>query len=303
MRAIQMKTYGGPEVLELAEVAVPSPGPGEVRVKAAAIGVNPADWKRRAGWFKARAPLSFPHVLGYDAAGVVDAVGEGVNDLQAGDRVVLITLMKQGAYAEYVLALASDTAKIPPNLDFARAAALPTPGLTGVQLIEEHVRPAAGQTVLITGAVGGVGRFSVYAAKRLGARVVAAVRASQADEARALGADEVTLLGGPEWTGAPFDAVADTVGGPDVAKLCRHVTPGGVIATVSTTPIDPADLPSHPFFVALHADKEQLTRISDAVARGEIIVPIATRLPLAQAGEAHRLVEAGGHGGKVILEP
>lgn len=303
MRAIHMNTYGGPEVLELAEAATPAPGPGEVRVKAAAIGVNPADWKRRAGWFKDMAPLSFPHVLGYDAAGVVDAVGEGVDDLAAGDRVVLLTLMKQGAYAEYVVALSAATAKIPPNLDFGAAAALPTAGLTGVQLIEEHVRPVAGQTVLVTGAVGAVGRFAVYTAKRLGARVVAAVRASQADEARTLGVDDVAVLGGADWAGAPFDAVADTVGGREVAKLCRHVKACGVIATVSTTPIDPTGLPSKPIFIALHPDKEQLGRIAEAVALGDITVPIARRLPMAQAGEAHRLVEAGGVGGKIILEP
>jgi NADPH:quinone reductase-like Zn-dependent oxidoreductase len=303
MRAVQMSGYGGPEVLQLGERPTPEPGPGEVRVQAMAIGVNPADWKWRSGWFKDMIPFTFPHVPGYDVAGVVDAVGEGVSGLSRGDRVVTMTQPHlQGAYAEYVVAAADATAKIPANLDFPTAAALPTPGLTGVQLIEEMIRPAAGQTVLVTGAVGGVGRFCVHAVKRAGARVVAAVRASQADEARAIGADEVIVLGQP-YAGAPFDAVADTVGGPDVAALCKHVKAGGAIGTVSTTPIDPAGLPSEPAFFAYHADAKRLGELAEVAAKGELPVPVGKRLPLAEAGQAQRLVEAGGTGGKVVLEP
>jgi NADPH:quinone reductase-like Zn-dependent oxidoreductase len=304
MRAVQMSGYGGPEVLTLGEAPKPEPGPGQVRVKAAAIGVNPADWKWRAGWFKDMIPFSFPHVPGYDVAGVVDAVGEGVVDLAAGDRVVGMTPPQlQGAYAEYVVVAAADTAKIPSSLDFATAAALPTPGLTGVQLVEEMIRPKPGETILVAGAVGGCGRFSLHAAKVLGARVVAGVRASQADEARALGADEVVVIGGPDWTGAPFDAVADTVGGPDVAKLCRHVKPGGIIGTVSTTPIDPTGLPAEPAFFAYHPDRKRLAELAELAAAGHFPVPVARRLPLARAGEAQMLVEKGGQGGKVVLEP
>jgi NADPH:quinone reductase-like Zn-dependent oxidoreductase len=304
MRVIQMSGYGGPDVLQLGERETPEPGPGQVRVRVQAVGVNPADWKWRAGWFKDMIPFSFPHVPGYDAAGVVDAVGEGVSGFAKGDRVVTMTAPdKQGAYAELVVAAADATAKIPANLDFATAAALPTPGLTGVQLVEEMLKPKAGETVLVTGAVGGCGRFSLHAAKKLGARVVAAVRASAAAEARALGADEVITLDGGEWTGAPFDAVADTVGGPAVAKLCRHVKPGGLIGTVSTTPIDPAGLPSQPAFFAYHADAARLAELAEVAARGELPVPVATRLPFAEAGKAQQLVEAGGQGGKVVLEP
>lgn len=303
MRAILMNDYGGPEVLQLGEAPMPEPAAGEVRVKTAAIGVNPADWKRRSGWFRAVMPLSFPHIPGSDVAGTVDAVGGGVDDLRSGDRIALLMpIMKQGAYAEYVVAPANEVSKIPDALEFASAAALPTPGLTGVQLIEEHIRALPGQTVLVTGAVGAVGRVALYTAQRMGIRVVAAVRARQAAEARALGAEETIVLG-EDWHGAAFDAVADTVGGPDVAKLCRSVKPDGVIATVSTTPIDPAGLPSKPIFVALHSDRDQLARLAQDVARGKLTIPVAKRLPLERAAEAHRLVEAGGQGGKVVIEP
>jgi NADPH:quinone reductase-like Zn-dependent oxidoreductase len=304
MRAIQMDGYGGPEVLQLRDAPTPAPGPGQVRIQSAAIGVNPADYKWRAGWFKDMIPFTFPHVPGYDVAGVVDAVGEGVSDLAKGDRVVSMTPTdKQGAYAEYVIVAADATAKIPANLDFATACALPTPGLTGVQMVEEFIRPANGETVLVTGAIGGVGRFSLHAAKQLGARVVAAVRASHADEARALGADEVVVLGGEDWKGAPFDHVADTVGGPDVAKLCRHVKAGGRIGTAATTPIAPEGLASEVVFFAYHADKTRLGELAELAAKGEMPVPVGKRLALAEAAEAQRLMEKGGQGGKIVLLP
>lgn len=304
VRAIRFDDYGEPEVLYEAEVPTPTPGPGEVRIRVGATGVNPADHKWRQGMFKSFAPVPLPHVLGYDVAGTVDALGEGVAGLKVGDRVFsMLNNLHKGGYAEYAVLPAGEAAPIPAALGFPEAAALPCAALTGWQMVEEHILPAAGQTVLVTGAVGAVGRFALCAAKRRGARVVAAVRARQADEARSIGADEVIVLGGPDWTGQPFDHVADTVGGPDVARLCRHVKPGGRIVTVATTPIDPAGLPSAPDFISVHNDRGQLVEIARIVASGELPSPIARRLPLSAAGEAHRLMEAGGVGGKIILEP
>ena len=169
-------------------------------------------------------------------------------------------------------------------------------------MIEEHVKPTAGQLVLITGAVGAVGRFSLFCARKLGARVVAAVRASQADEARAMGAESVIILGQDDWIGEPFDAVADTVGGPEVARLCLSLKPGAPLCTVSTTPIDPDGLPSAPVFCTLHADAAGLARMAKAVAQGEVSMSVARRLPLAQAAEAHRLLEVEKASGKIVLE-
>jgi NADPH:quinone reductase-like Zn-dependent oxidoreductase len=218
-------------------------------------------------------------------------------------RVCGITSQAQGSYAEFVIAPASSIAPIPDALDFAIAAALPTPALTGVQLIEDLVRPMSGQLVLVTGAVGGVGRFSVYAARRLGARVIAAVRARQADEALALGCEAVVALDGGDWTGEPFDGVADTLGGADVARLCRHLRPGANFGTVTITPIPPEGLPSQPVFMVLHSDGKRLAELARTVARGDIAVPVAHRLPLAEAANAHRLMLAGGINGKIVLEP
>jgi NADPH2:quinone reductase len=304
VRAIQIEGFGGVEVLKAAEVPTPEPGPGEIRIRIAAVGVNPADPKWRQGMFQDIAPISFPHVLGYDIAGLVDAAGEGVNEVRLGARVfTMLNNFTKGGYAEYAVTPASGAAPIPDGMDFAEAAALPCAALTGLQMIDEHIKPAAAQTVLVTGAVGAVGRFALHTVKKRGARVVAAVRARHAAEARALGADEVVVLGEGDWTGAPFDHVADTVGGPDVARLARHTAPGGMIATVSTTPIDPAGLPSTPVFVAVHNDAAQLAEIARIVSSGELSFPVAKRLPLEAAVEAHRLMEAGGQGGKIILEP
>jgi NADPH:quinone reductase-like Zn-dependent oxidoreductase len=302
MRAIRMDGYGGPEVMHLAETAMPEPGAGEVRVKVRAAGVNPADVQWRSGLLAKAMPLSFPHTPGYDLAGTVDKLGEGVSHLVAGARVAGTTARTQGAYAEYAIIPVASLAEIPDTLDFANAAALPTPALTGVQLVEDVIRPQAGQLVLVTGAVGGVGRFSLYAALKLGARVVAAVRASQVAEALDLGA-EATVVLGEDWTGEPFDGVANTLGGPDVARLCRHLKPGGVLGTVTMTPIDPEGLPSQPVFMALHGDGKRLAELALDVAAGKIAAPVAVRLPLADAAEAHRLLAAGGLGGKVVLEP
>lgn len=309
MRAVGFAQYGAPEVLQPMETAKPQPGPGEILLRVRASGVNPADYKWRSGMIQAMMPdlqIRFPHIPGYDIAGTVEASGENVSGIRLGARVVgMLDHVQKGGYAEFAVIQAAHAVPVPEGMDFATAAALPCAGLTGVQLIEEVIRPAAGQTVLITGAAGAVGRFAVFAATRLGARVIAAVRASQIAEAKALGAAEAFALG-EEWTGAPFDHVADTVGGPEVAKLCRRLKPGGLIRTVATTPIDGQGLPAEPVFVAVHNDPARLAELARSVAAGGLPVPlakIAKILPLDQAAEAHRLMEAGGVGGKLILAP
>lgn len=301
MRVIQFSNYGGPEVLQLGEAETPQPGPGQVQIAVAAIGINPADGKWRSGMLSSRVTLEMPHVPGYDVAGVVSAVGTDVTDFKVGDRVT--GSLKKGAYAETAVADATACAKLPDSLEFWQAAALPCPALTGVQLIEEGVAPQTGEIVLVTGATGAVGRFALHAALSLGAKVVAAVRPAYFDEARALGAAEVIAMGETPPAGMVFDHVADTVGGPSAAVLCRNLKPEGKLVTVSTTPIDPAGLPVAPKFFGYHADGPRLARIAADVASGKASMPVARRLPLASAEEGQRLVDQGGAGGKVILEP
>jgi NADPH2:quinone reductase len=299
MRVIQFDQYGPPDVLRLAEAEMPKVGAGQIRVQVVAAGVNPADFKWREGMFRDRVPLQLPHVVGYDVAGTVNSVGPGVTAFRVGDRVVASV---RSGYAEFAIAEEKACALVPDGLDLATAASLPCAALTGVQMIEDGVKPRKGQTLLITGATGAVGRFAVHAALALGARVIAAVRPTYFDEARKLGAREVVTLEGDHSAAPAFDHVADTVGGPAVARFCRHLAPGGSIITVSTTPIDPAGLSATPTFFAYRTDGARLERIVKEVVAGDIAMPIARRLPLASAAEAHRLMEIGGLRGKIILE-
>lgn len=304
MKVVQFSQYGAPEVLHLAEAPMPEPGAGEARIRIVAAAVNPADPKWRQGMFQSFAPVPLPHVVGYDVAGEVDAVGPGVAGLALGERVmVMLNAGTKGGYAEYAVAPADTFVKLPAGLEFAAAAAIPTAGLTGVQMVEEHADAKAGDLLLITGATGAVGRFALHAALGRKAKVIAAVRASQADEARALGASDVVVLGEQEWTGPAFTHVIDTVGGAAVAELCHHLQPGGSIFTASTTPVPAEGLSTEPIFVMVHSDPARLADLAADVSAGLLPVPIALRLPLSDAAEAHRLVEAGGQGGKIILEP
>jgi NADPH2:quinone reductase len=303
MRAIVFDRYGGPEVLHEAELPTPVPARGQLLLRVAAAAVNPADHKWRSGMFSAMVPIPLPHVLGYDVAGVVAAVGEGVTAFAPGDKIAaLLNPITKGGYAEQVAVDAASAARIPEQLDFATAAAVPCACLTGTQLVEEVLRPQPGQIMLLTGATGSVGVAAMVAARRRGAKVIAAVRSRQIARARELGASDAVVLGDQDWRGGPLDGVLDTVGGANVAKLCLHVRRGGRICTAATDPIDPTGLPAVPEFVAVHPDGQRLAGLLEDVAAGHIPIRIAHRLPLAHAAEAQRLVERGGLEGKVILE-
>ena len=299
MKAILIDGYGDAGQLYLGDARMPDLGNADVLVRVAAVAVNPADWKWRAGMFERSARFSFPHILGYDVAGTV----VGGTALTAGTRVV-VTLdpIRQGGYAEYVAGMPDRTAVLPDHLDFARAAAIPTAGLTGVQLVEESLDVPAGARLLVTGATGAVGRFVVHAARARGATVIGAVRDGARDEALAIGVDEVIGFDAAA-VAAPVDMVADTVGGPVSAALFRRLAAQVPIHTVATDPIAAEGLAAPPLFFAVHADADRLATLARAVADGALAVPIARTLPFAEAAQAHRLAEAGGLGGKVILIP
>src|SRR5437016_3350239 len=167
MRALVLTGYGDVDKLELRDLPDPKAGPGEVRVRAAASSVNPIDWKLLGGALHAWMPLQFPAILGRDVSGEVIEAGAGVTAFKPGDKVLGRV---DRAFAGQVAAREDAFAIVPPGLDLRDAAALPLVGLTGTQLIEEAVKPRKGESVLVTGALGGVGRVAVYAAKKLGAR-------------------------------------------------------------------------------------------------------------------------------------
>ena len=302
MRAVVLDEYGGPERLQVREVNDPRPGPGELLVRLAATSVNPFDWKQRSGATRAFAPLRFPAILGHDASGEVLEVGPGVASFGRGDRVLGNPV--PSAYAEKVAAPASVWARLPAGLDLVEAAALPAVGLTGAQLVDEAVSPRPGQTVLVAGAVGSVGRVAVYVARKRGARVLAGVRALQKASAAGLGAEGVVALDDDRELAAlpELDALADTVGGETAARLVQKVKRGGVVGSVLGEPAGAKERGLVVHAIVAHGDARRLGELAEAMARGELVIPIARRFRLAEAAAAHALAERGGVG-KVLLAP
>jgi NADPH:quinone reductase-like Zn-dependent oxidoreductase len=265
----------------------------------AATSINPIDWKLRRGELKAFMPLQFPAILGRDLAGEVVGLGDGVKTRKIGERVLGLV---NHAYAEYVLCKADDLALIPSDLSFEQAAALPLVVLTGAQLIEKGIRPRSGETVLITGAVGGVGRTAVHVARQHGAHVIAGVRSTQTKEAEGLGADRILALDSESEIASlnELDAVADTVGHEVITTLIPHIKKNGVLATVLGRPeaANGRDLRVEEIFA--QPDSARLEQLACEVAAGKFSIPIRGEFKLSDIRYADAMAEEGGIG-KIIL--
>jgi NADPH:quinone reductase-like Zn-dependent oxidoreductase len=299
MKAIVVHQYGGPEVLKFEQYPDPVPGPGEVLVRVAASSVNPIDYKRRAGLTKDFYPMQFPSLIGVDIAGTVIKIGSGVEDFSVGDQVFA---MADNTYAELCVVKAAVLAKVPKGLDLIQAAALPLVTVTGNQLTAA-TEIKAGQTVLVVGAVGNVGRSAVFTAKQRGATVIAGVLTRQMDDAKTIGADKVVATDDDTTIAnlPPLDAVADTVGGKLAEKLIAKVKPGGVYASVVEPPQNAATYPSVKVaHVFSQFDRKTLEFMAEAVRDGKLIIPISQKLPLSEAAEAQAVAEKGSSG-KILL--
>lgn len=299
MRAVVVHQYGGPEVLKFEEYPDPIPGPGEVLVRVAAASVNPIDYKRRAGLTKDFYPIKFPGLIGVDVAGTVVKIGPGVEGFSVGDQVFA---MADDTYAELCVVKAAILAKVPKGLDLIQAAALPLVTTTGNQLLLA-TGIKVGQTVLVVGAAGSVGRSAVFTAKSRGTIVIAGVLKRQFDEAKTVGADQVVATDDDTAIAdlPALDAVADTVGGTTAEKLIAKVRPGGVYASVVGAPQNAAEYPSVkvvPVFSKF--DRETLEFMAEAVRDGKLVIPISLKLPLGEAAEAQAAAEKGGVG-KILL--
>lgn len=300
MKAVVLHEYGGPDKLKWEDMPDPVPGEGQVLVRVAATSVNPVDYKMRSGEAKERFPVQFPGILGRDVSGTVRSVGAGVTNFAPGDRVMAFA---NATYAELVVVKAEELARVPEKLDLVEAAALPLVTLTGEQLISRGVKIQVGQTVLVTGAVGGVGRTAVYVAKRAGAVVIAGVRKSQLKQAEELGADQVLALDDKdamEKLGF-VDAVADTVNHETAEQLLGKVKQGGVFASVLGPP---ANAKLHPTVrvegVRAVPDVATLQALAEDVVAGKFKIPIDRMVPLEDAGKAQAAAEKGGIG-KILL--
>jgi NADPH:quinone reductase-like Zn-dependent oxidoreductase len=302
MKAVRIHEYGGPETLKY-EVDVPEPqlGADGVVIAAVATSVNPIDWKVRSGARQKDFPLTLPAILGRDVSGVVHTVGSNVRTFKPGDRVLAMT---EAAYAEFVVVEGAQVTHLPDGVDPVDAAAIPLVVLTGEQLVRLATRASKGQTVIVSGALGSVGRAAVHAAKKLGAHVIAAVRGRQLAEARSLDASDVVALDDDAALAAlpMVDGVADTVGGETAAKLFAKVKDSGTFGYASVLPEGvPARNPSvHVTRVFAKPDPAKVREFADDIRDGKFVLPISQRLPLRDAAKAHALVQQGG-GGKVIL--
>jgi len=301
MKAALLTAYGDVEVLEVGEVPEPKPGKGEVKVRLAAASLNQFDVKVRAGLVKAWFPVQFPSVLGFDGSGEVVEVGPETSEFKVGDRVLGLI---QHSHAQFAVAPASALSLVPPELNLVDAASLPVVGLTGVQLIEEGVSPKKGDIVLVTGALGSVGRAAVYAAQALGVKVIGGVRSKQIADAKKLGVESVVALDdvGAVSRLGPLDGVADTVGGAAVVGLVAHVSPGGTWASVVGEPAGAKERDIKVRGIQTHPDTARLSALVRALSLGKLVIPVVGRLPLDQIREAHRAVERGA-AGKVLVLP
>jgi NADPH:quinone reductase-like Zn-dependent oxidoreductase len=300
MKAVRLHGYGGVDQLVYEEVPIPIAGAGEVLVKLSSTSINPIDYKIRRGEMKDIMPLQLPTILGYDLAGQVVALGEGV----AGVKVDAFVLgLADHTYAEYVSCKAVGLSPIPDGLNPSEAGVLPLVLLTGTQLIELGVGPKSGERVLITGALGGVGRTAVHIARKHGAYVIAGVRARQRAEAEKLGVDEVVAIDEDLGGLKELDAVADTVGHDVIDRLIPHIRKNGVLATVIGKPASAAgnDIQVHEVWSV--PDAHRLGQLAKEIASGEFTIPIAKRFTLAEIGEAQAVAEKGGAAGKVLLTP
>ena len=301
MKAVVLYEYGDVNKLQFENDQQEPPfGPNEVRVRVRATSINPIDWKLRSGAARSRMPVDFPAILGRDLAGEVVDVGRDVTGFHKGMRVMALA---NGTYAEFTTVRADILAPIPDKLSFEQAAALPLVLTTGAQLIETAVKPDRGWSVLVTGAVGGVGRTAVHVARKHGAHVIAGVKRNQMDEAAQLGADRVVAIDTDEEIPnlRDLDAIADTVGEPAIGLLLRYLKEGGVLGSVLGEPESARgkNIKVHAFMA--QPDASRLYELADDVARGEFTIPIAKTFRLEEARKAQDVAEHGHPHGKVLL--
>jgi NADPH:quinone reductase-like Zn-dependent oxidoreductase len=311
MRTIAEEEFGGS--ITLMELPVPEIGNDEVLIHVRAAGVNPFDWKVADGVLEGERKHRFPLILGFDAAGVVERVGAEVTELAEGDEVygyLFKSVVGGGAYAEYVSAPASIVARKPESVGFAEAAALPTPGLTAMDLVDA-ADPRKGEIVLVVGATGGVGSYAVQLASRRGARVIATARRANEAFVRELGAVETidhttedlvgsVLVVHPDGIEAIVDVVSDHEA---LGRLAGLVKRGGRIAS-SVDAADAEGLASRGVEatnVGMRPDARRLTELSRLVDAGDISVGLERVFPLERAPEALEESRAGHVRGKLVL--
>jgi NADPH:quinone reductase-like Zn-dependent oxidoreductase len=296
MEAVVIHETGGPDVLRLEEVERPEPGEGEVLIRVHAASVNPTDWKQRRG-----PDSSLPAILGHDVSGTVEV--SRASDFAEGDEIFGMSL--SGGYAQFSIAAETALAKKPAGLSHEQAAAIPVAGQTAWQALFDRGRVESGQTALIAGAAGGVGHFAVQFAKHAGARVVGTGSSRNRDFVLGLGADEYVDYTEQDVAEAvtDVDVALDAVGGETTEKLVPTLREGGILVTIAAAPPEEAarERGARADLLVMSPDSDQLARIAELVAAGDVHVELAEVLPLSEVRRAHEQSESGHTRGKIVL--
>ncbi|GAA0698116.1 NADP-dependent oxidoreductase [Marinobacterium maritimum] len=310
MKAIRIHAFGGPENLHLDEIDKPSPGPGEVLIRNRAAGVNPIDWKTCSGGGASAFIEALPFCPGWEFAGTVDALGEGVDRFRVGDEVLGFTRFPQeaGCYAEYLVAPADQLALRPAALDPVSAAGLGLAGLTAWQALFEVGQLKSGQSVLVLAAAGGVGHLAVQLAKWKGAYVIGTASAGNKCFLQSLGCDDTLDYGRQQAESLIHDAdlIIDGVGGETAIKALDCLTPQGqmitlpsvtaaeVIAAGEARGLKVSGIRARP-------DGDQLQELAKLASCGKVMLNLSDSLPLNEAARAHQLSAQGHVRGKLVL--
>ncbi|WP_111493858.1 MULTISPECIES: NADP-dependent oxidoreductase [Marinobacter] len=313
MRRIVYERFGEADELKLAEAEHPVPAAGEVCIRVAGAGLNPIDWKTRKGLGFAAQQIkdALPWTPGYDVAGTVTDVGEGVHTLAAGDRVMgMIGFPTQGGgYAEYALARADELILVPEELPLIDAGALPLAALTAWQGLFEMGQLKADDKVLIHAGAGGVGHLAVQFARARGAHVIATASGANADFLATLGADEVIDYTSDDFVDACYglDLVLDLVGGDTGKRSLHTLAEQGVLVTIPTVTADPIITEAENMGLKAHGmtvrpDIFHLEEIAELIEDGDVRLHIDEAFPLAEAAAAHRRLETGHVRGKLVLD-
>ena len=306
MKAVRIRSFGGPEVLELAEVEKPVPKDEEVLIRVRAASVNPVDYKIRSGAYPVVKQDQLPRVLGRDVAGEIERCGSAVRDFKAGDTVYAMLDGGPGGYAEYVTVRADLVAPKPGELDYRAAAAVPLAGLTAWQGLFDHGHLLPGQRVLIHGGGGGVGHLAVQFAKARGATVATTVAAEDVEFVRHLGADQVI-----DYTQQRFedevrdvDLVLDLIAGDTQERSWAVLKDGGTMISSLAKPSEARAREHHAQasnFVA-HPDRGELIEIGRVIDEGKVHPHVSAVFELKEAAEAQMQLERHHAQGKVVLQ-
>ncbi|HEX2178141.1 MAG TPA: NADP-dependent oxidoreductase [Actinomycetota bacterium] len=312
MKAAAITEFGGPEVIHQMDLPMPLVGPDIVLIRTAAAGVNPVDYKIRQGKLTERYPHHFPVILGWDVAGVVEAVGPAVTAFRPGDRVCAYArkfCVEHGTYAEYVAVVEESVSPAPKSVDLVHAAALPLASLTALQSIHS-VEVISGETVLVHGGSGGVGSFAVQLLADMGATVLATASPHNHDFLTSLGARPIDRHGDvvrQVQAVAPdgVDAVLDIAGGPEAVQTSLPVMKDGARVCSILGPPELGEEGSSrglkARYVFVRPYGAQLADLVAMVDNGAISIHLQDSFPLEKAADAHRALEAGGVTGKIVV--